>query len=80
MAGRLASQMSPTKLRMARLKASLSQLQIANEIGVPVSTYCAIEKGHRSVAGETALKIAALVRLKVPALFKGNGKKRYKVY
>lgn len=56
-------------LRKARLKAGLSQAELAREVGLTRSSYTNIEKGYRHPSLLTALQIARVLRTPVEELF-----------
>ncbi|HHV78420.1 MAG TPA: helix-turn-helix transcriptional regulator [Firmicutes bacterium] len=56
-------------LRKARLKAGLSQAELAREVGLTRASYTNIEKGYRHPSLVTALQIARVLRTPVEELF-----------
>lgn len=67
--GRLDSEMRPTVLKIRRAQKLVSQDQLADDLGVSLSTYGAIERGRRSVTKETAAKLSSLLGASVSTLF-----------
>lgn len=58
-----------TKLRQTRLKAKLTQVQVAEKTGVSIRHYQAIEAGNHSPNVQTALKIARVLNATVEDIF-----------
>lgn len=54
---------------MAELRNTKSQKQVANEIGIPQSTYSMIEGGHRFPRKKLQLKFARYFKTTVDELF-----------
>ena len=67
--GRLDAAMNPTKLRLARIKKGASQAEVAKVLGVPTSTYGAIERGHLTVDKKKAAKLTAVLKSSLQLLF-----------
>lgn len=55
--------------KMVALRGECSQKEIAEEIGIPVSTYAMIESGHRFPRKELQLKLARYFEVTVDELF-----------
>ncbi|ASS76446.1 transcriptional regulator [Tumebacillus algifaecis] len=55
--------------KMAALRGDRTQKEMANEIGIPVSTYAMIEAGHRFPRRELQIKLARFFKLTVDELF-----------
>ena len=72
--GRIQSMMKPTKLRMIRIKAILSQEEIAAKVGIKLGTYGAIERGLRNINEARAEKIANILKANPKTIFKTNPK------
>jgi DNA-binding XRE family transcriptional regulator len=72
--GRLDASLHPTKLKLVRVKASLSQLDVANKVGLSLGTYGAIERSKRTLTYETARKISKLLNTPLEVIFKDNNK------
>lgn len=58
--------------KMVALRGDRSQKEIAEEIGIPVSTYAMIESGHRFPRKELQLKLARYFEVTVDELFFGE--------
>lgn len=58
--------------KMVTLRGDRSQKEIAEEIGIPVSTYAMIESGHRFPRKELQLKLARYFEVTVDELFFGK--------
>jgi DNA-binding XRE family transcriptional regulator len=67
--GKIDSKMNPSFLCNARVQAGLRQADIAKKVNVSLSSYCAIERGHRKVKEITALVIASVLNKKMHSLF-----------
>lgn len=62
--------MLQAKLKAARTEAGFTQGQMARMLGYrSKSQYCMLERGHRKVTVETALRMAAILRKPVEELF-----------
>ncbi|WP_231504276.1 helix-turn-helix transcriptional regulator [Brevibacillus borstelensis] len=55
--------------KMASLRGERSQKQVADELGIPVSTYAMIEAGHRFPRKELQLKLSRYFGVTVDELF-----------
>lgn len=73
--GKLAHQLKPSALRLARLKASLNQEEVAKKNDLSSSTYGEVERGKRRVRPELADRIAKSVGKKTLDLFEKKGLK-----
>lgn len=69
LSGRLDASRNPTKIRLARVKKSLSQTDVATSLGLTYATYGSIETGKRPVQEERAAQISELLGLKVSIAF-----------
>ncbi|GEA14921.1 MAG: putative transcriptional regulator [Moorella sp. (in: firmicutes)] len=58
-----------TALRKARLKAGLTQSELAHQVGLRRASYTNIEKGHKNPSVSTALRIARALNRPVEELF-----------
>lgn len=56
-------------LKMVALRGNRSQKQVAQELGIPQSTYAMIENGHRFPRKELQLKLARYFKTTVDELF-----------
>ncbi|WP_028609240.1 helix-turn-helix transcriptional regulator [Paenibacillus harenae] len=54
---------------IVKLRGNRSQRQIAEELGVPVSTYAMVELGYRFPRRELQAKLAAFFKVTVDELF-----------
>lgn len=50
------------KLKLMRKEAGLTQLKMAEELGISESQYCLLENGKRRMSLDTALKISAILK------------------
>lgn len=50
------------KLKEIREKAGLTQLDMAQKLGISESYYCQLENGKRKMSLDNALKISAILR------------------
>ncbi|WP_366141332.1 helix-turn-helix transcriptional regulator [uncultured Clostridium sp.] len=57
------------KLKSIRVKNNLKQMDIANAIGIPVSTYCQKENGQRKFTLEEAWEISKFLEEKIDDIF-----------
>ena len=57
------------KIKIERVKKSLSQKQLANKIGISQATISDIEKGKKGVILSVAFKIANFFGVKIEDLF-----------
>ncbi|WP_019123774.1 helix-turn-helix transcriptional regulator [Brevibacillus massiliensis] len=55
--------------KMVSLRGERSQKQVADEIGIPVSTYAMIEAGHRFPRKDLQLKLSRYFGVTVDELF-----------
>ncbi|MGG1531429.1 helix-turn-helix transcriptional regulator [Brevibacillus agri] len=55
--------------KMTSLRGERSQKQVADELGIPVSTYAMIEAGHRFPRKELQLKLSRYFGVTVDELF-----------
>lgn len=58
-----------TALRKARLRAGLTQAELAKRVGLTRASYTNIEKGHKHPSLTTALRIARVLSEPVEDLF-----------
>jgi len=61
--GRANVVLNPTVLRAKRAELGCSQASLANQAGIHVNTYCAIEAGKRSVREEKAGLLAKTLKV-----------------
>ena len=57
------------QLKSIRVRNNLKQSDIANAIGIPVSTYCQKENGQRKFTLEEAWKISKFLGEKIDVIF-----------
>ena len=69
LSGRLKAARNPTHIRLARIKQSKSQGNVAENIGLTYATYGAIESGRRQVKEDRAKAISELLNLKFTKAF-----------
>jgi len=55
--------------RLVSLRANLTQKQVAEEIGIPLSTYAMIESGHRFPRKSLQKKLSTFYKVTVDYLF-----------
>jgi transcriptional regulator with XRE-family HTH domain len=67
--GKIDSKMNPSLLYNARVLSGLRQGDIAKKLDMSLSSYCAVERGHRMVKEIFAMLIATIVNRKVESLF-----------
>lgn len=60
------------QIRKQREKRGFSQEGFANEVGLDRSYYGGVERGERNVAALNLVKIAAVLKVPVGALFEGD--------
>jgi len=77
--GKLDVQISPTRIRLLRLKSRKTQRTMADALKVSLATYGSIERGKRIVKDTTAQKIAKLINAKIPDIFLRHAKSKTKV-
>ena len=58
------------ELKVARMEEGLTPQQVAQAIGMSISTYYKLEQGVRKPSITTALKIADVLNCKVEEIFK----------
>lgn len=75
--GRLNALISPSNLRLYRVKKKVSQVKIAKELDISTSTYGAIERGKRLVKEVAVKQIASLLKTDIKNLFKKSTKNKY---
>lgn len=68
--GRLDATLNPTKLKIKRVASRLSQTEVAENAGLSLATYGAIERGKRLVRQKVADKITKILKAKPSDLFK----------
>lgn len=76
--GRRESMLSPSRIRLIRLKRGLSQEEVAKALGLTESTYQAIERGKRMVDFERANQVAAYFKGITRNLFSKVSKDKFK--
>ena len=76
-AGKLDSQMNPTKLKIARVAKGLSQEEAAKRFSLSNSTYGSIERGLRLLSKPRAELIAKNFGKPLKALFDLKTEKKY---
>lgn len=64
--------MTKSELATARCKKGFSQTEMADKIGIAVSTYNQYENGARNVPADVAEKIATILETKVSKIFLPN--------
>jgi len=62
--GRLDAAMNPTKLKLKRVAKNLSQEEVAEKLGLSLTTYGAIERGRRPVKFDLANELAKVLKSK----------------
>ena len=72
--GRAAVQLSPTALRVARLKAGLTQEDMAARVDLARHSYAQIEAGKNYTSAETAKRIAQIFKASTSRYFKAPSK------
>lgn len=70
--GKIEAKMYPTKLQILRAKNKKSQEEIAQAVGLSLTTYGAIERAKRTVKPTKALEIAKFLKASENRLFKKN--------
>lgn len=75
--GKLDSVLHPTHLKLKRAQKLISQDQLANELGVSLSTYGAIERGRRAITKETASKLCSILSASISSLFQPGQQGKY---
>lgn len=68
--GKLHAKMNPSNLQKARIDRNLTQEDVANKIGMKLSTFGAIERAKRQVKADKANQIAKLLKMETVRLFK----------
>lgn len=58
-----------SKLSTLRNKSKITQKDMAEHIGVAVSTYCMYENGQRTIPAEKAYKIASFLNTDIEEIF-----------
>jgi DNA-binding XRE family transcriptional regulator len=76
-ASRLDVQMNPTEVRLGRLKKNLIQADLAEKLGVSLSTYTAIERGKRHLREEDARTVSKILSASFSSLFTEDDRGRY---
>jgi DNA-binding XRE family transcriptional regulator len=75
--GRLDAALNPTKLKLARVKANLSQEAVAKQAGLSLATYGAIERSKRPLRAEAAQKISKVLKTPLTRLFQDTVKGKF---
>jgi|LauGreDrversion4_2_1035121.scaffolds.fasta_scaffold253395_1 DNA-binding XRE family transcriptional regulator len=75
--GKLEAQMNPTNIKLARAQKLIPQTDLAESIGVSLSTYGQIERGIRTVTKETASKLAKHLGASMSSLFKPSQRGKF---
>ena len=60
------------RLKLLRKQNKLSQIQVADAIGVERSAYCSYETGRRNVSIETLLKIVEFYKIPIEVFFESE--------
>lgn len=68
---------NPNKIQSLRMKKGVSQIEIANKLGLSRIYYGNIEKGIKPASTELAGEIAKVYKVKVSDLFKKFDEKRF---
>ena len=66
-------------LRLNRQKLNLAQKCIAIESGIPLSSFCRLEKGRNSICLARAEKVAQVIGLPLNLIFQRRSKHRWVV-
>jgi len=77
LSGRLEAARNPSAIRLARIKKSLSQAEVAKSISLTYATYGAIESGRRPVKEDRAKKISDILGLNFKRAFTIMGEGKY---
>lgn len=74
--GRLDAALNPTTLKIKRVAKKLSQQEVAENLGLSLTTYGSIERARRPVKKIIAENLAKLLKVKKDAIFNEfkNGK------
>ena len=67
--GRLDAELNPTKLKIHRVKAGFSQSDMAEALGITLSTYGAIERAHRYIKPANVKEIARILGVQPKTIF-----------
>jgi len=70
---------NPNKIQSLRMKKGISQIEVANKLGLSRIYYGNIEKGIRTATNEIAEKIAKVYKVKTSEIFKKHDEKRFMV-
>lgn len=76
-AGKLKAKMNPTSLQTVRARKSIPQIDVAQGLGLSLSTYGAIERSRRLVKEDIAKKIAGYFGKSPKQLFKSVRKGKF---
>lgn len=68
--GRLDAELHPTKIKLGRLRKLISQTKLAQNLGISLATYGAIERGRRPALTKTAKKISTVLKINLKDLFR----------
>lgn len=77
LSGRLEANLRPSAIRLARIKKTLSQSDVAKSLSLTYATYGAIETGKRTVKEERARKISELLGLNFKKAFTSIGEGKF---
>lgn len=70
--GRIEAELHPTKLKLIRIKKLASQEKVAQNLGISLATYGAIERARRLASQKTASKIASFLNIPINVIFVRN--------
>ena len=75
--GRLEAELHPSKLKLSRFRRLMSQEKVAQDLGISLATYGAIERGRRLVSETKVKKIATHLKVQPKDIFKEHKKGKY---
>jgi DNA-binding XRE family transcriptional regulator len=70
--GRIDAELHPTKLKLGRVRRLVSQQKIAQNLGISLATYGAIERSRRATSQKTASTICELLKFSLAEIFRNN--------
>lgn len=53
------------KLKKARIKANMTQVQVAEKAGLSVNYYATVERGEENISSENILKLESVLGIKI---------------
>lgn len=53
------------KLKKARIKAKLTQAEVADKAGLSVNYYAVVERGEENISSENILKLETVLKIKI---------------